>query len=211
MNHSVPSIPWEIDVISAHTSLRCLNELKNLFFFFNWSIVVLQCSASAVQQRESAIRIHIYPFSFFFFFFFGFISLLCHHRALSRFPCPVQQVLISNLYICVCVCVCQLLNCIRLLILHRLQPTELLCPWDSPGKNTAVVCHVMLQGISPIHESNLCLLHCRQILYHLSHQGRHFIHSSVYIVNPVVSIHPTNSFSPLGVPLGDSICVSILE
>jgi len=24
---------------------------------------------------------------------------------------------------------------------HRRQPTRLLCPWDSPGKSTGVVCH----------------------------------------------------------------------
>ena len=29
------------------------------------------------------------------------------------------------------------------------------------------------RGISPTQESNLCLLHCGQMLYHLSHQGRH--------------------------------------
>ena len=29
---------------------------------------------------------------------------------------------------------------------HGLQPTRLLCPWDSPGKNTGVGCHVLLQG-----------------------------------------------------------------
>ena len=29
-----------------------------------------------------------------------------------------------------------------------------------------------LQGIFPTQESNLGLLHCRQILYQLSHQGR---------------------------------------
>jgi len=27
---------------------------------------------------------------------------------------------------------------------HRLQPTRLLCPWDSPGKNTIVGCHFLL-------------------------------------------------------------------
>ena len=31
-------------------------------------------------------------------------------------------------------------------------------------------CHSLLQGIFPIEGSNLGLLHCRQILYHLSHQ-----------------------------------------
>ena len=49
---------------------------------------------------------------------------------------------------------------------------------DSPAKNTGMICHVLFQGIFPTQElnfqiqgSNLCLLHCRQILYHLGHQG----------------------------------------
>ena len=28
---------------------------------------------------------------------------------------------------------------------HRWQPTRLLCPWDSPGKNTEVGCHCLLR------------------------------------------------------------------
>ena len=28
---------------------------------------------------------------------------------------------------------------------HRRQPTRLLCPWDSPGKNTGVGCRFLLQ------------------------------------------------------------------
>ena len=52
-----------------------------------------------------------------------------------------------------------------------LKPTRLLCPWDSPGKSTGVGCHALLQGIFPIWGSNPGLLHCRQSLYHLSHQG----------------------------------------
>ena len=42
---------------------------------------------------------------------------------------------------------------------------------DSPGKNTWVGCHALLQGIFPTQESNPGLPHCRQTLYHLSHQG----------------------------------------
>ena len=42
---------------------------------------------------------------------------------------------------------------------------------DSPGKNTGGGCHSLFQGIFPTQGSNLGLLHCRQILYHLSHQG----------------------------------------
>ena len=30
---------------------------------------------------------------------------------------------------------------------HGLQPARLLCPWGSPGKDTGVGCHVLLQGI----------------------------------------------------------------
>ena len=33
--------------------------------------------------------------------------------------------------------------------LHDLGPTRLLCLWDSPGKNTRVGCHALLQGIFP--------------------------------------------------------------
>ena len=39
-----------------------------------------------------------------------------------------------------------------------------------PGKNTGVDCHSFLQGIFPIQELNLAVLHSRQILYCLSHQ-----------------------------------------
>ena len=30
---------------------------------------------------------------------------------------------------------------------HGLKPARLLCPWNSPGKDTAVSCHSILQGI----------------------------------------------------------------
>ena len=53
---------------------------------------------------------------------------------------------------------------------HESQPARL-CPWDSPGKNTGVGCHALLQGIFSTQGSNPSLPHCRQILYHLSHQG----------------------------------------
>ena len=35
---------------------------------------------------------------------------------------------------------------------------RLLCPWDSPGKDTGVGCRVLLQGIFPPQGSNLCLM-----------------------------------------------------
>ena len=44
-------------------------------------------------------------------------------------------------------------------------------PWNPPGKNTGVGSHSFHHGIFPTQGSNLGLLHCRQILYLLSHQG----------------------------------------
>ena len=53
---------------------------------------------------------------------------------------------------------------------HGLQPARPLHPWNSPGKNTVVNCHSLLQGIFLTQGSNPGLLHCRQTLYCLSHK-----------------------------------------
>ena len=38
---------------------------------------------------------------------------------------------------------------------HRQQPTRLLSPWDSPGKNTGVGCHFLLQCMKEKSESEV--------------------------------------------------------
>ena len=48
--------------------------------------------------------------------------------------------------------------------LQGLLPARRLCPWDSPGKNTAVGCHSLVQRIFPIQGPNLDLLYHRQVL-----------------------------------------------
>ena len=53
-----------------------------------------------------------------------------------------------------------------LTLLWPCGPTRLLCPWNSPGKNTGVGCHFLLQGIFLTQGLNLGLLHFRQILCH---------------------------------------------
>ena len=74
----------------------------------------------------------------------------------------------------VSMCVCQVTTTLSdSLRPHGLQPTRLLCPWDSSGKDTGVGCHALLQRIFLTQGSNLCLLqllHCRQTLP-LSHWG----------------------------------------
>ena len=41
---------------------------------------------------------------------------------------------------------------------HRWQPNRLLCPWDSPGKNTGVGCHFLLQCMKMKSESEVAQL-----------------------------------------------------
>ena len=50
------------------------------------------------------------------------------------------------------------------------QPTRLICPWSSPGKNTGVGSHSLLLRIFPTQGLTLNLLHCRWIVYHPSPQ-----------------------------------------
>ena len=51
------------------------------------------------------------------------------------------------------------------------SPPGFSVPEDSPCKNTRVGCHALLQGIFPTQGWNPGLLHCRWILYQLSHKG----------------------------------------
>ena len=68
---------------------------------------------------------------------------------------------------------------------HGLYPARLLWSWNSPGKNTGVGRHSLLQGIFPAQGLNPGLPHCRQILYLLSHLG-----------SPREILYPTNLPSP---------------
>ena len=66
-----------------------------------------------------------------------------------------------------------------LLLFRHLTRAQLLCDPLYYGLSGASVheigvgCHFLLQGIFLTQRSNPCLLHCRQILYHLSYQGSH--------------------------------------
>ena len=97
----------------------------------------------------------------------------------NHFRIEWQCVLVESIWVCFCqilpiwnyfVCVCVLLMSDSLPP-HGLLPTRLLCPWDFPGKNAGVGSNFLLQGNFLTQGLNPGLLHCRQILYNLSHQG----------------------------------------
>ena len=104
-------------------------------------------------------------------------------------------------------------------------PTRILCPWHSPGKNTRVGYHFLLQRIFLTQGSNphfLLLLHCWWILYPLSHlespfnEGEFplFIHSAVIyhsIMAYSVSDVPTSLLYKCTFSLSDSRVISYLE
>ena len=81
------------------------------------------------------------------------------------------------------------------LLPHGLQPTRLLHPWHSPGKNTGVGSCCPLQGILPTQGSNPDLPHCRRILYHLSYQGTPAFPS--YSSNFLLSLSAVLQLSPI--------------
>ena len=87
-----------------------------------------------------------------------------------------------------------------------LEPTRLLYPLDSPGKNTGVGCHFLPQDIFPTQRSNLgllCLPHCRQILSRwatgearLSSEGSNTVSlGSLHILQ--FTLYFLNSFLPI--------------
>ena len=56
---------------------------------------------------------------------------------------------------CCCCCCCVASVVSNSMQPHRRQPTRLLCPWDSPGKNTGVGCHFLLQCMTVKSESEV--------------------------------------------------------
>ena len=76
----------------------------------------------------------------------------------------------TTMDICVCLVALVVSNS---LWLYGMQPTRLLCPWGSPGKNTGGGCLALLQGIFPTQGSNLGLLHCRKFLYRWATREAH--------------------------------------
>ena len=94
------------------------------------------------------------------------LVMLSFFRNISSIPSQWEKVKVSVTQFCLT------------LWPHGLQPVRLLCPWGSPGKNTRMCSHSLLQGIFLSQGLNPGLLLCRQILYHLSHQGSLFITST---------------------------------
>ena len=84
---------------------------------------------------------------------------------------------------------------------------------DSTGKKPGGGCHSLLQGIFPIQGWNPGLLHCRQILYHLSHQGSPVITIPRPILTKIKTLNPhsTSKFLQLSAKALTAIFGSQIE
>ena len=67
--------------------------------------------------------------------------------------------------------VCCVFNCVQLFMTPWTVALQAPLSMEFSGKNTAMGCHFLLQGIFPTQGSNPDLLHCRRILLPLSHLG----------------------------------------
>ena len=74
-----------------------------------------------------------------------------------------------------------------------LQPHGLYSPWNSPAQNTGVGSLSLLQGIFPTQGLNPGLLHCRQILYQLSHKGSPRILE--WVACPFIALYPMTNYN----------------
>ena len=103
-----------------------------------------------------------------------------------------------------------LLNCRQILYCHRalcssseseshsassLRPHRIYSPWDSPGQNTGVGSLSLLQGIFPTQEWNWGLLHCRRILYQLSHRALSSSHEPLQSSDSATTLSPSSQES----------------
>ena len=114
--------------------------IQPLFFteFLRWAILIWPLFISLIQLYPEG-RSHL-PFEFpgstgagpqqknIFFFYFNLNSLLSYSKILIESESISCSVVSDSLWP------------------HGLQPARLLCPWNSPGKNTAIGCHSILKG-----------------------------------------------------------------
>ena len=92
------------------------------------------------------------------------VTFLVHGCLLSKTEQCVQYTIVCVKSIFACSLSC--FSRVRLFANLWTVAHRLLYPCDSPGKNTGVGCHALLQGIFQTQGSNLGLLHCRWVLYH---------------------------------------------
>ena len=114
--------------------------------------------------------------------------------SLSIFPTSLECKLKAGDFSLCCACCAQSLSCVQLYDRMDCRLPSFSVHGDSPGKNTGVGCHALLQGIFPTQGLNPGLPHCRWICYHLSLQGKPK-NTGVSSLSPLQGIFPTQELN----------------
>ena len=125
-----------------------LSKLLPLIFLSNLLSFTLLCLSSIALQQVVQIK-NVNSFWLFFTHRIPSGSILCCF-SIKTYPESVTAAAAKSLQLC--------LDSVRP---HR-RPTRLPCAWDSPGKNTGVGCHFLLQCMKVKSESEVaqsCLTH----------------------------------------------------
>ena len=129
---------------------------------------------------QSCLILRLFCFVLFFGYFYwsvtalqSYVSFCCTVKCISYLLCLAAQ------------------SCLTLYDSMNCSPPGFSVLGDSPGKNTGVGCHALLQGTFPTQGLNPGLPNCRRILYRLRHQG-----ICMHISHP--------SWTPLSHPSGHS-------
>ena len=87
-------------------------------------------------------------------------SLPLDHQGSPRYGCFKRRILCYCTLNRLCCCCCQVASVMPDSVRpHGLQPTRLRRPWDSPGKNTGVGCHFLLQCMKVKSENEVAQSH----------------------------------------------------
>ena len=147
--------------MSVHAHMRSHHSNWYTAYFpmtnkVKWNYIFYTLSASSVSLFSLAANCIFLQMSYVPFAVFTFQSLEDWQKLLMYMLCAVCSVMSDSLWP------------------HGLSPARLLGPWNSPGKNTGMDCHSLLQRNFPTQEVNPVLLHGRQILYRLSYRKVYF-------------------------------------
>jgi len=118
-----------------------------------------------------------------------------------------QLLIVKSHSVCVCVCVTSLQSCLTLCSPMDCSPPGSSIHGDSPGKNTGVGCHSLLQGIFPTQRLNPYLL---QLLN--SYPWNFLLSPKFFIIEKIINKRLTSSrCSREYVLLSGAACMSVLD
>ena len=132
----VVSLINDVPLRGQKASLGHQQSVANLCF------LLLPCPTVVIQQVFDK------------YFSYPWARFTCQHLLLFA-SCLVAFTRSASFIVCVCSVASVMSDSVRP---HGLQSARLLCPWDSPGKNTGVGCHALLQRIFLTQGSNPSLM-----------------------------------------------------